>query len=316
MNGLESCAMICRTNYDCAIWAQILRKQGIPFSVKEVLANPFDHFVIRDLMAYLALAHGEMYRRHFLRIMNRPVRYLKRVSVSDEIVTEEDMLTYYHDSPALQQEIRRLFCDIRSLRGRKLYLQIHFIRNVIGYDKYLKDKYGVTKAEEYSGVADTFQEMAKGFGSYEDLNDYISQYDELKNKDRKAGGAVGDHAKKAAEENREEKGIRLMTMHASKGLEFDTVYLPDCQEGKIPSARSKTAEAVEEERRMLYVAMTRARKELCMTAYRGKSGKDMPSRFVSCLCQSSSSTSSSNSDASKYSSNASATASYSSSSSI
>ena len=79
------------------------------------------------------------------------------------------------------------------------------------------------------------------------------------------------------------EGIRIMTMHASKGLEFHTVYIPDCQEGKIPSAKSKEPHEIEEERRMFYVAMTRAKEELYLLAYKGKSGKDAPSRFLQCF---------------------------------
>ena len=112
------------------------------------------------------------------------------------------------------------------------------------------------------------------------LIDHISQYSETlqQAQEYKAGG-------KKLQENKAENhaGIRLMTMHASKGLEFDTVYLPNCQEGKIPSAKSQTPDEIEEERRMFYVAMTRARQELCITAYKGKSGKDAPSRFLACL---------------------------------
>ena len=323
-DSLDQCAIICRTNYDCAFWAQILHKSHIPYSMKETLKNPFEHFVIRDIMAYLALADGNLERKHFLRIMNRPVRYFKRESVPEERVSKEGMLAYYRHSPALQEEVRRLFRDMDNLRGKKLHLQIHYIRNVIGYDRYLKEKYGADRAEELLRTADDFQELTKGYPTYTDINDYISQYGEAlqqgmligstddKMRREKQWGKEDDKQ----QEEKDNKGIRLMTMHASKGLEFDTVYLPDCQEGKIPSAKSQTAEEIEEERRMFYVAMTRAKRELCITAYKGKSGKDSPSRFLKCLCHSSSSTSSSNSEASRYSSKASATASYSSSSSI
>ena len=308
----EQSAMICRTNFDCAIWAQILRKNGISFYMKETPKNPFRHFVIQDIMAYLALAHGDLRRKYFLRIINRPVRYLKRECMPKELVSEGEMMDYYKNTPALQQEVRKLFRDLESLKSKKLYLQIHYIRKVIGYDGFLREKYGADKAEELLQIAVDFQELSKRFQTYSEVNDYISQYDEALQAADTGNADIANSQEQIAVKT----GIQLMTMHASKGLEFDIVYLPGCQEGKIPSAKSQTQAEIEEERRMFYVAMTRAKKELYVTAHKGKSGKDMPSRFLKCLYHVSSSTSSSNSEASRYSSKASATASYSSSSSI
>lgn len=302
LESLEACAMICRTNYDCAMWAQTLRRKGIPFTMKEAPKSRFRHFVIQDIMAYMALAQGELMRKHFLRIMNRPVRYLKREAVSQERIVEAQLTAYYRDTPVLQERIRKLFRELEYLRTKSPYLQVHYIRKIIGYDRYLTEKYGVEKARELIDIGIEFQEFVKEFQTFTQIDDYISQYEETLRDIRTC--------------ETETAGIRLMTMHASKGLEFDTVYIPDCQEGTIPSARSQTDEEIEEERRMFYVAMTRAKRELYLMAYHGKSGKDVPSRFIKCLCQSFSSTNSSNSAESRYSSNASVTASYSSSSSI
>lgn len=299
---LDTCAVICRTNYDCAMWAQTLRRHKIPFMMKEKPKNQFRHFVIQDIMAYLALAQGELTRKHFLRIMNRPVRYLRREAASQERISEGALTDYYKDTPYLQERVRKFFRDLQGLRAMKPHLQVHYVCKVIGYDRYLLDKYGADKAREFLETAAAFQKFAKGFQTVQEMNDYISQCE--------------DTLQEIQTCDKEDRGIRLMTMHASKGLEFDTVYLPDCQEGRIPSARAQTEEETEEERRMFYVAMTRARRELFLMAYKGKSGKDVPSRFLTCLCQSSSDTSSSNSAESRYSSNASVTASYSSSSSI
>lgn len=284
------------------MWAKKFRSKKIPFTMKEKPKNRFGHFVIRDIMAYLALAQGELMRKHFLRIMNRPVRYLKREAVFQEEINEKELAAYYQSMPLLQENIRKMFRDLNCMHSMKLHLQIRYIRGVIGYDRYLLDKYGADKVREFLEMAVWFQEFAKGFQTLTDMNDYISQYEEMLQKIRT--------------NDKDEKGIRLMTMHASKGLEFDTVYLPDCQEGRIPSVKSQTDEEIEEERRMFYVAMTRARRELFLMAYEGKSGKDVPSRFLACLYQSASPTSSSNSAESRYSSKASVTASYSSSSSM
>ncbi len=291
---LSGCALICRTNYDCAMWAQILRKRRIPFCMKERPGNRFRHFVVQDILAYLELAKEAAYgdakycgagrtgkkndtapglgRSYFLRIMNRPVRYLKRDSVSKETVREEDLLAYYHGSTVLRERVRKLFWDIRSLRGYKLHLQIHYIRNIIGYDGYLREKYGGPKAEELIRAADEFQELSRQFSSLQDMKEYITAYEDT----------LKDMQEQEQKLKRED-AVNLLTMHASKGLEFDSVYLPDCQEGKIPSPKAVTEEEIEEERRLFYVAMTRARYSLCLMAAKGKTGKDAPSRFLACL---------------------------------
>ena len=108
------------------------------------------------------------------------------------------------------------------------------------------------------------------FGSLEQLKEHIAHYEKELEK------AGRDH------DNRE--GVSLLTMHASKGLEFNTVYIPDCNEGIIPHRKSMKAEEVEEERRMLYVAMTRARKKLTLTYVTGtKEGPGFLSRFLTDL---------------------------------
>ena len=81
-------------------------------------------------------------------------------------------------------------------------------------------------------------------------------------------------------EQRTQQGIHIMTMHMAKGLEFDTVYLPDLNEGKMPMRQARLPMELEEERRMLYVAMTRAKKSLYLLLVKEKTGKDIPSRFL------------------------------------
>ena len=309
---LSETAFLCRSHYDCLLQCRFLDQIKIPYTMQETAGNPFDHFVIRDLMTYLELAGGCRERNKFLRIMNRPVRYLRRESLQEEMVTKEQWISYYRAVPDMVKELERLFNALTRLSHMTPYLALRYIRNVIGYDRYLKEKYVGEEQTGYLQIAEDFQELARGFSNVRTFSDYISQF------------------KKTAKQKKEEPlpcGVRVMTIHASKGLEFDTVYLPMCEEGHIPSKRATDEQMLEEERRLFYVAMTRARKNLVITAVRSKSGKERPSSFLEPLQtvpgkekggrnQSSSSTSSSNSSESRYSSNASATASYSSSSSI
>lgn len=297
-NGnLADCAMICRTNLECGLWAQTLREAGVPFVLKERPKNHFSHFVILDICAYLSLAQGDHARRHFLRVMNRPVRYMKRDSLPREQVEREAVIEYYKDTPAIQEKVKRLYRDIDNLSGKRLHLQIHYIRKVIGYENYLREKYGSERAREFIAKCEAFEKFSGRFLSLQDMQEDMKAY-----------------AETVREPAKERGGIPLMTIHASKGLEFQKVFLPECNEGKMPPEQAKTQAQIEEERRMFYVAMTRAKRELMLFFHTEKAGKGTPSRFLNpILAQSSSSTSSSNSALSRNSSKASATASYSSS---
>lgn len=298
---LSDCALICRTNFDCGMWAQAFYEAKLPYTLKEKPRDRFAHFVIQDIRAYLALASGDHKRRHFLRIMNRPLRYMKRDSLPEEWVEREALIAYYKNVPGICENVKRFYRDLDNLAGKRLHLQIHYIRNVIGYDAYLREKYGSEKAELFAKVGEEFEAFSRRFDTLRDMDDYIGQYREIIKEEKK---------------EKEKEGIQILTMHASKGLEFPSVYIPDCNEGRIPLDKSKTKEAVEEERRMFYVAMTRAKHKLSLCYHNGKTGKDAPSRFLKPIFQIYSSTSSSNSALSRNSSKASATASYSSSSSI
>ena len=90
---------------------------------------------------------------------------------------------------------------------------------------------------------------------------------------------MGEQKNRKAEEK---DGIFLMTMHGAKGLEFDTVFIIQSNEGVIPYKKAKLDAELEEERRMFYVAMTRAKRELIISYVKNKNGKEVsPSRFVS-----------------------------------
>ncbi len=263
---LTGSAIICRTNVACGLWAQVLHGAGIPYVMKEKKKNRFAHFVIWDIRAYLALGQGKYDRKYFLRIMNRPLRYLKRDSLSAEKVDREELVKWYQHMPAMQKTLHRLFQNLDCLADKRPHLQIRYIRKVIGYEGFLREKYGAKQAQELVRVAEEFETFSRQFMTVDDMNDFIDHYTEV--------------LQEPAEQNH---GIALMTMHASKGLQFDTVYLPDCNEGQIPSTRSVTQEEIEEERRMFYVAMTRARHKLCLLAHKGRTGKDGPSRFLNSL---------------------------------
>lgn len=268
---LSETAVIYRTNYECSLLAQKLLQQGVPFIMKEPFRSPYDHFVVKDLLAYLEFANGNRSREIFHLFMNRPLRYLRKDSARGNTVTLEELLAYYKNNVHMQEVARKLFHDIEKISTMRPYLALHYIRQVIGYDDYLKETYDAASREKLLQIADDFQMAAKKYKSFSELIDYIGQCRELMKEKQKEEADVEDEKK---------IGVHLMTMHASKGLEFPTVYLPDVNEGKIPSRQSVTAEAVEEERRMFYVAMTRAKNDLHILYCNKEGGKDTPSRFL------------------------------------
>lgn len=264
--GVSDCALICRTNFDCGMWAQTLCEAKIPYTLREKPKDRFAHFVIRDIRAYLALAAGEHERHHFLRIMNKPLRYMKRDSLPEERVAREMLIGYYESIPKIQENVKKLYRDLDNLAGKRLHLQIHYIRKVVGYDAYLHEKYGSEQAEALVRTGEEFEQFSRQFVTIKEMNDYISQYRKI-----------------IQEEKQEKEGVQILTMHSAKGLEFSNVYIPDCNEGRIPLDKAVSKEAVEEERRMFYVAMTRAKNKLCLFYHNGKTGKDAPSRFLKAL---------------------------------
>lgn len=117
-------------------------------------------------------------------------------------------------------------------------------------------------------MADEIQRRMGMFEELEQLKNHINTYRES------AEGPEGRRKEK-------QSGVHIMTFHASKGLEFDYVYLPDCNEGTIPYKKSITPEQIEEERRLFYVAMTRAKEKLHILYLGGdKNNRYRVSRFV------------------------------------
>ena len=150
------------------------------------------------------------------------------------------------------------------------YGAINYIRYGIGYEEYLKDyaSYRKIKVDDLYEVMEELAESAKGYKSFGEWFAHISDYtDKLK-----------EQAKK---QDIEKKGVTVSTLHSIKGLEFDRVFLMDVNEGTIPYHKAVSDSSIEEERRLFYVGMTRARKELYILYAKCRHDKDLEvSRFL------------------------------------
>nr|WP_308627957.1 ATP-dependent helicase [uncultured Eisenbergiella sp.] len=269
VQALRETAIIYRTNQDACAMAGKLAEKGIPFRMKEKIKNPFRQRVPQDILAYLEFALGGQYRKDFYRIMNKPVRYISRNAVPGERVEFGELFSFYREKPYMKDVLRRLQMDMERIRRMDLFAAVNYIRKGMGYDDYLRkiEREEGKEKGAFLGEAEWMQRQMRNFASLEELADHILTCDK--------------ELEKAGRDPDTRDGVYILTMHASKGLEFNTVYIPDCNEGVIPHKKSMKGEAVEEERRMLYVAMTRARHKLTLSYVAGtKEEPGFPSRFL------------------------------------
>lgn len=312
-----------RTNSYMQGLAARLSREGIAYTMKERVKSIYEHFVVRDIMAYIRLAAGQRDRAAFLQIMNKPSRYINReaLGLSEELPDYRKLCDYYRHK-GLQprtmeviQGIEKWEKQMEHLKKLSPFLAVQYIRRVIGYDAYLKERAGNRKEQRQE-----WEELLNWLGTdaagYETVSEWIEAQEEYTSALERGINTVQPRDAFRAGD-RQSRTISLMTVHAAKGLEFDKVYIPDCNEKMFPHGSMPDGDTCEEERRIFYVAMTRAKISLELLYLTGtKERPRLPSRFLNQLLRNYSSTNSSNSQLSRYSSKASATLSYSSSSSM
>ena len=248
---INSIAVLYRTNLSPRLLIERLMRNNIPFTIRDAIPNLFDHWVAKDIISYIKLAINMGDKSDLLRISNKPNRYISRDSLSSSRANIETLFDYYDDKSYMIKRIVELREHLRTIKNLKPATALRYIRNVVGYDEYIEeycDMNGVESDDCYSILGDLENSAAE----YNDFNDWFVHMDEYKDE--------LIEARKKSNEN--DKGVRLMTFHSSKGLEFDIVYIIDVNEGSVPYKKAKGVDEIEEERRMFYVAMTRARKKL------------------------------------------------------
>lgn len=267
--NLENTAVLLRTNQEAEGLIAAFMERQIPFTMKEKLPNLFQHWICRNFLAYMRFAQGERSRKLFLEIMNRPNRYISRDAIaSDREISFERLRDFYKDKDWMCDRLTTMETHLRILKGLPPYAAINFIRKGMGYEEYLQEYalYRKIKPEELGEIMDRLSESAKGMNTMKEWEEYIEDYT------RKLEEQAGKQKK---------EGVQILTLHGAKGLEFDRVYILNVNEGSIPYRKAVLAPAVEEERRLFYVGMTRARKFLTLCYVKKQYEKERePSRFL------------------------------------
>lgn len=266
----EEMAVLYRTNSGARFLVETLMQYQIPFCMRDTLPNLYEHWIAQDVISYIRIAMGERSRREFLRIMNRPNRYFSRDALDDAQVSFEGLRWFYEEKDWMCDRIDKLEEDLNTLKRMTPYGAINYIRYGIGYEEYLKEYAGYRKikAEELFEVMEELASSAKNFKSFSEWFVHIEEYTQQ----------LKEQAKKQVSEK---KGITISTLHSIKGLEFDAVFLMDVNEGSLPYHKAVTESSIEEERRLFYVGITRARKFLWILYAKNRHEKELEvSRFL------------------------------------
>jgi DNA helicase-2/ATP-dependent DNA helicase PcrA len=273
---LKDIAVLYRTNLEPRLLMERLMEYNIPFQIRDALPNLYDHWITQDILAYLALAadtkklRGRVKREHLLRVINRPKRYVSRELLETAEISWRELKSHYRNKAWMVERIEQLEYDLGMLASMAPAAAVNYIRKGIGYDGYLQEyaEYRRMKPEELLETADQLQESASGYQMVAAWLQHMKEY--------------GERLKQqAADTDNHPDCVTLMTMHSSKGLEFPIVYILDANERITPHHKAVLEADLEEERRMFYVAMTRAKDRLHVCYVKNRYGKPQDrSRFI------------------------------------
>lgn len=267
----EQMAVIFRTNTQPRLLAGRLMEYNIPFQMRDVLPNIFEHWIAKNIIAYLKLAMGARDRSLFLQIMNRPKRYISRKMLTESEINIDELKRQTFGKRWLYEKIDKLEMDLYMLKKMEPYAAITYIKNGIGYEEYLTEYAAFRRMnpDDLMEIFDQIQESAKEYHTVEEWFSYIEEY--------------GEELKKQLEAGRKEDngGVTLTTMHSAKGLEYEVVFIMDMNEGITPHKKAVKEADLEEERRLMYVALTRAKTYLFLYSVKEMYQKEVkPSRYL------------------------------------
>ena len=273
--SFDEMAILYRNHSDARYIVDKLLEFKLPFYLKEKMPNIYSHFIISDLEAYFQIAIGNETRARLLSVINRPNRFLHRKSVEYR-GNLQGMKLFYKDNPSNLRTVEALISDINLISKMSPCAAINYIKNVMGYESFLREEAVKQNADigEYMDVLDFFIEMTKDCKT---IKQAIDKLNILRLK--------VDYENKTKVIDKNNK-IGLYTLHSSKGLEFENVFIIGVNDGVIPSNKADSKEEMEAERRLFYVGITRTKRNLYLT-YTNKKNRDK-SRFLDELNYSSS----------------------------
>lgn len=277
----EEIAVISRTNIISNIYYTRLNSDGVACRTLTAVHNIYDSWLMQDIAAYMRLSQGMYDKENAVRIINKPSRYIKRALITQPF-NFEHLRKCYDGDEGLIKIINDMQFDIKMLSHMSPYAAVNYILKGIGYEDYINEEIirkRLNKEEVYAKLTEIKTLSRK----YMDIKQWLKYIDEqaekteLENKSDKR-----QDNQKNSDEKDSAGAVNIYTMHSCKGLEFKAVFIMDVCEGIIPYNKAVLDNEIEEERRLMYVAMTRAKEKLYLLYPIKRYGHDTAaSRFIS-----------------------------------
>lgn len=271
-------AVIYRTNIQSRALVDVFMDMRIPFVVKDSIVTIYDHWAAQDILAYLRIGVNPNSNKDWIRIINKPFRYISKDNlnlIKDEPDFINSLINKCDLHPKQVKTINDLDIDISYVKGLNPKNAISYIRTTLDYDRYILD-YCANRKIKTNGLIEILNELESSATNFKTIQEYLDHIERVKSE-------IVDN-----KNNKETDGVIFTTMHSAKGLEFKNVYIIGANEGTIPHEKSyeiddeeKKNDQIEEERRLMYVAITRAEENICISSPINKYGKRVSkSRFV------------------------------------
>lgn len=263
-------AILVRTNRMAEQVSEACFRRQIPYQMREKKQDFYAQKCVVEVLSVIRFVAEGRNRSDFMAFMNKPVRYINREMLQKETVDLWALLEEYREDPEQYRIIQKLQQDLAMVEMLDPFGAISYIRKVMQYDCCLSQ--GET-GEKEKEILDELLERCREFHSHTAFLSHIAAYKSKLEQESNRKQPEADQG------NAKQNPVWIMTYHGSKGLEFDTVFLPFLNSGDVPHGRNLSTMELEEERRLFYVAVTRAKKSLYLSCEGMVQGENRQSVF-------------------------------------
>lgn len=247
--SLSEMAILVRNNSQIQEISSFLKNRKIEAESVKHRSNIYNGMVAKDILSYVRGAlkfDGTYFNEDLIYVLNKPQRYISRQVVLSVNMNISAVRRIYS-----KNNIDSFLFHIEMIRKLPPQAALSYIRKGAGYEEYLR-LYAIENNIPMSGLLKQLEQLVQECSKFNTLEQWINSIDLAQNSEGQ------DFGKKSSGEGGTNNRINIMTMHGSKGLEFKAVFIVDANQGIIPTSKALRERDFEEERRLFYVAITRA----------------------------------------------------------